>query len=405
LRRQFWCEEQISDSIETTGKAGLLLKERKARLVLKTDRARLLLKITRAGFPLKVNLVREVAVLTLLTFLAFFLSTFPFGASTAQEKVTFCAVGDVMLDRGVRAKIEQNGVDYPFGETAEFFKAHDLAFCNLECTISARGTRLSKAFAFRGDTSFVDGLRKSGLNTFCLANNHTLDYGREAFLDTKDVLERNGFHVVGAGKSQKEASKATVVEVNGMTFAFLASVDIPLDGIAYSEGLPGPAQTDIKRIVEEIHRVRKEADFVIVSFHWGAELSPLPSERQKAYAHRVIDEGADLVIGHHTHAIQSIENYKGKFIVYSLGNFVFDSRRPEGKETLIFACLFTDKGIELPSITPVIMRKCRPTLAQGQDSLRILDRVKTLSKRRRVTFRECRGALFLEAAVDTTERR
>jgi len=359
-------------------------------------------EVERRGLPLQANLVLRAST---LTFLAFFLSTFPFGASTAQEKVTFCAVGDVMLDRGVRAKIEQNGVDYPFEETAEFFKAHDLAFCNLECAISARGTRLGKAFAFRGDTSFVDGLRKSGLNTFCLANNHTLDYGREAFLDTKDILERNGFHVVGAGKSQKEASKATVVEVNGMTFAFLASVDIPLDGIAYSEGLPGPAQTDIKRIVEEIHRVRKEADFVIVSFHWGAELSPLPSERQKAYAHRVIGEGADLVIGHHTHAIQSIENYKGKFIVYSLGNFVFDSRRPEGKETFVFACLFTDKGVELPSITPVIMRKCRPTLAQDQDSLRILDRVKTLSKRRRVTFRECRGALFLEAAVDTTGRR
>jgi poly-gamma-glutamate synthesis protein (capsule biosynthesis protein) len=360
-----------------------------------------LVEVEGRGLPLQANLVHGAST---LTFLVFLLSTFPFGAPTAQEKVTFCAVGDVMLDRGVRSQIEQNGSDYPFKETAEFIKTHDLAFCNLECAISARGTRLPKAFAFRGDTSFVDALRRSGLNTFCLANNHTLDYGREAFMDTRDVLERNGFHVVGAGKNQEEASKATVVKAKGRTFAFLASVDIPLDGIAYSEGLPGPAQTDIKRIVEEIRRVRKEADFVIVSFHWGAELSPLPSERQKEYAHRIIDEGADLVIGHHTHAIQSIENYKGKFIVYSLGNFVFDSRRPQGKETFIFACFFTDKGVELPSITPIIMRKCRPTLAQGQDSLRILDRVKTLSKRRRVTFREWRGTLFLEAAVDTTRR-
>jgi poly-gamma-glutamate capsule biosynthesis protein CapA/YwtB (metallophosphatase superfamily) len=360
-----------------------------------------LVEVEGRGLPLQANLVHRAST---LTFLVFLLSTFPFGVFTAQEKVTFCAVGDVMLDRGVRSQIAQNGADYPFRETAEFIKTHDLAFCNLECAISARGTRLPKAFAFRGDTSFVDGLRRSGLNTFCLANNHTLDYGREAFMDTKDVLERNGFHVVGAGNNQEEASKATVVKAKGRTFAFLASVDIPLDGIAYSEGLPGPAQTDIKRIVEEIHRVRKEADFVIVSFHWGAELSPLPSERQKEYAHRIIDEGADLVIGHHTHAIQSIESYKGKFIVYSLGNFVFDSRRPQGKETFIFACSFTDKGVELPSITPIIMRKCRPTLAQGQDSLRILGRTRTLSKRRGVTFREWGGTLFLEAAADTTRR-
>jgi poly-gamma-glutamate capsule biosynthesis protein CapA/YwtB (metallophosphatase superfamily) len=360
-----------------------------------------LVEVEGRDLPLQANLVHRAST---LTFLVFLLSTFPFGASTAQETVTFCAVGDIMLDRGVRSQIEQNGADYPFEETAEFIKAYDLAFCNLECAISARGTRLPKAFAFRGDTSFVDALRRSGLNTFCLANNHTLDYGREALMDTRDVLERNGFHVVGAGKNQEEASRATVVKAKGRTFAFLASVAMPLDGIAYSEDLPGPAQTEILRIAEEIRRVRKEADFVIASFHWGDELSPLPSEKQKEYAHRVIDEGADLVIGHHTHAIQSIENYKGKFIVYSLGNFVFDSRRPEEKETFVFTCSFGDKGVELPSITPVVIRKCRPALAEGQDSLRILDRVRTLSKRRRVTFREWRGTLFLEAAADTTRR-
>jgi len=347
----------------------------------------------------KARFLCHAAILVLLALLAIAL---PFDELAARETVTFCAVGDVMLDRGIRAKILQNGVDYPFEETAEFINTCDLAFCNLECAISPRGNRLWKKYAFRGDTSFVEGLRRSGFNTFCLANNHTLDYGRDAFLDTKEALERNGFYVVGAGRNQTEALAAKVVRVKGTTFAFLASVDMPLDGIAHSENLPGPAQTDLVRITEEIRRVRKRVDFVIVSFHWGAELYPFPSERQREYAHRVIDEGADLVVGHHTHAIQSIENYRGKFILYSLGNFVFDSRSPEAKESLIFATAFTDRGIESPSVTPIVLKNCRPILAEGQDSVRVLNRIRTLSARRGVTFRERQGTLFLEASVDTT---
>ena len=347
----------------------------------------------------KARFVCHAAIVVLLALLAVAL---PFDELAAREIVTFCAAGDVMLDRGIRAKIEQNGVNYPFEETAEFIKTCDLAFCNLECAISPRGNRLWKKYVFRGDTSFVEGLRRSGFNTFCLANNHTLDYGRDAFLDTKEALERNGLYVVGAGRNQTEALSAKVVRIKGMTFAFLASLDMPLDGIAYSENLPGPAQTDLRRITEEIHRVRKRVDFVIVSFHWGAELYPFPSERQRECAHRVIDEGADLVIGHHTHAIQSIENYRGKFIFYSLGNFVFDSRSPEVKESLIFTTEFTDRGVEYPSVIPVVLKGCRPILAEGQDSVRVLNRIRTLSERRGVTFRERRGILFLEASVDTT---
>lgn len=172
-----------------------------------------------------------------------------------------------MLDRGVRVIIEKKGVNYPFENTAYFIKSHDLAFCNLECPISERGDPLGKIYTFRAEPQFVEGLKKSGFNIICLANNHTLDYGRNAFVDTKEILERNGFYTTGAGKDQKEASRATIIEKKGMTFAFLACVTMPLEGIAYSEDLPGPNQTDIDGMIEEIKSIRKTVDFIIVSFH------------------------------------------------------------------------------------------------------------------------------------------
>ncbi len=318
--------------------------------------------------------------------------------SLTEEKVTFCAVGDVLLDRGIRIMIEKNGVDYPFEKIADFINSYDLAFCNLECPISKRGTPLDKIYTFRGDSSFVEGLKKSGFNIFCLANNHILDYGRNAFLDTKEILERNGFHTIGAGKNQKEASIGKITKIKGMRFVFLAYVTMPLEGIIYSENLPGPAQTNIDGIIQEIKKVRKTADFVIVSFHWGIEFSPFPSDKQKEYAHRAIDNGADLVIGHHPHVIQSIENYNGRVIIYSLGNFVFDQHKLMRRESIIFGCTFENGKIASPYIVPILLKNFQPDFAKGKDFKRIANRVKALSKRYRANFKVKEDAeiLFLE---------
>jgi poly-gamma-glutamate synthesis protein (capsule biosynthesis protein) len=316
--------------------------------------------------------------------------------SSAQEKVTFCAVGDVLFDRGVRTMIEKKGVDYPFEKVAEFINQYDLAFCNLECPISKRGDPLAKICTFRGDSSFVEGLKKSGFNIFCLANNHTLDYGRNALLDTKEILERNGFYTVGAGTNQKEASKGKIIKKKGMTFAFLAYVTMPLEGITYSDSLPGPAQSDIDEIIEEIRNIRETVDFIIISFHWGTEFAQFPSDIQKEYAHQVINNGADLVIGHHPHVIQSIEKYEGKFIIYSLGNFVFDQHKVVRRESIIFGCTFENKRIVFSYIVPVLLEKFRPDFATDKDYERIMKKIETISKGYKVKFTENEGILFLE---------
>jgi len=312
------------------------------------------------------------------------------------EKVTFCAVGDVLLDRGIRTMINQKGIDYPFEKTTAYLNYYDLTFCNLECPISKNGAPLNKPYVFRGDPSFVEGLKKSGLKIFSLANNHTLDYGREAFLETKEILESHGLHAVGAGNNQSEASKGKIITKNGVNLAFLAFVTMPLEGIVYSEDLPGPAQADIEGIMDKIKSLRGTSDYVIVSFHWGKEYSSFPSTQQKEYARRVIDHGADLVLGHHPHVIQSIEKYKGSFILYSLGSFVFDQSSQPRNESFIFVCTFADKKIVSPHIIPIIIEKRQPHFAKGEDFKRIVSRVNSISKGYGVNFEETKTALFLK---------
>jgi poly-gamma-glutamate synthesis protein (capsule biosynthesis protein) len=336
--------------------------------------------------------MKYFALIILACFLPWLLAE-PCGSG---EKVTFCAVGDVLLDRGVRTMINQRGVDYPFEKTAPFLNSHDLTFCNLECPISTNGAPLNKPYVFRGDPSFVEGLKKSGLRIFSLANNHTLDYGREALLETKEILENHGLHAVGAGNNQGEASKGKVIAKNGANLAFLAFVTMPLEGIVYSEDLPGPAQIDIEGILDRIKSLRGTSDYIIVSFHWGKEYSSFPSTRQKEYARRVIDHGADLVLGHHPHTIQSIEKYKGNFIIYSLGSFVFDQSSQPRNESFVFVCTFTGEKIVSPHIIPIIIKKCQPNFAKGKDFKRIVSRVKSISKGYGVNFEERKTALFLK---------
>ncbi|MCX6088957.1 MAG: CapA family protein, partial [Candidatus Atribacteria bacterium] len=157
--------------------------------------------------------------------------------------------------------------------------------------------------------------------------------------------------------------------------------------------LPGPSQSHLDDLVFEIQQVRKSVDFIIVSFHWGLEYSPLPSLHQIEYAHGCIDAGADLVIGHHPHVIQSIEKYRGKIILYSVGNFVFDQPPGMGSDTFLFGCTFARGGIHSPHLLPVVIVRCRPELATGEDFKRIAREVQFVSEKYHVVFHQGKDRL------------
>ncbi len=261
-----------------------------------------------------------------------------------------------------------------------------MALCNLECPISGKGKPLKKQYVFRASTDIITGIEHSGFNIFSVANNHALDYGYTAFLDTVNILKSKKLFVIGSGKNQVEAHKPVIITKNGLSFAFLAYNVFPWYSIKYDETAPGPAKAEIEKIKVDVYEAKKTADLVIISFHWGYEDTYYPIKQQKKFAYTAIDTGADLIIGHHPHVIQSMEYYKTKLIVYSLGNFVFDQKSRHGKESMVFGCSFTKTGVLDPYIIPVLITGCRPEFAKDNDKTVILNNIKKYSKKSNVFF-------------------
>jgi len=227
------------------------------------------------------------------------------------EKLSILAFGDMMLDRTVYAKTQKaNDFNYPFLNIDSFLKTGDLRIANLEGPITnyksvSNGTNRMR---FTISSDFLDIL-KSRFEVVSLANNHMLDFGENGYNQTKEFLASAGISFFGDYKNRTE-NLSTIVEKNKIKIGFVGYHDL------IDEGIDG--------VIAEIQKIKSESDFVIVMPHWGNEYQLKSSKRQQEEAKRFIDAGADLVLGGHPHVIQESEEYNGKMIFYSLGNFIFD---------------------------------------------------------------------------------
>lgn len=208
----------------------------------------------------------------------------------------------------------------------------DIFMANEEFPFSDRGAAASdKEYTFRLPTARVPVMKEIGMDIVSLANNHAMDYGAEALLDTIDTLDNAGIVHVGAGAGLDEAKALKLMQVKGKKIGFLAaSRVIPVSSWAAGKNHPGMLTTyDPQVLVEEIGKARAVCDYLVVYVHWGIEKNERPEEYQRTLGKQYIDAGADIVVGSHPHVLQGIEYYKGKPIVYSLGNFVFGSTIPK----------------------------------------------------------------------------
>jgi len=233
------------------------------------------------------------------------------------------AVGDVMLGddvlllgSGVRTRVNRHGPDYPFRHVAALLRSADLGFCNLECVLSDRGAdeREMNTLGMRGVPECAAGMARAGFHVVSVANNHVLDHGRLALDETRATLTASGVVPVGgeSGWSPKVAPR------NGARLGFLAYCLV--------SGRERPSDGKLGAIVTDVRRGRGQVDCLVVSLHWGDEYMPSPLPWQVSFAHRLIDEGVTLVLGHHPHVLQPVEPHGNGLIAYSLGNFVFDMR-------------------------------------------------------------------------------
>ncbi|MEI6191147.1 MAG: CapA family protein [bacterium] len=237
-------------------------------------------------------------------------------------------VGDIMLDRGVEYFANKDfGGDYGelFIKVKSQLQSYDLLFANLEGPVSDRGVDGGSLYSFRFEPRVIPVLKEAGFDIFSLANNHIFNWGEYAFTDTLSLLSDAGISYVGAGFDGPEAYKEKIMNVKGIKIAFLDFSEFRNGAVINSTStIPGIALISEEAVLQSVSQAKRQADLVIVSYHFGNEYETESNDYQKKYAELAIDNGADLIIGAHPHVVQNIGQYKNVWIAYSLGNFIFD---------------------------------------------------------------------------------
>lgn len=278
----------------------------------------------------------------------------------SREEVTIIFVGDVMLGRFVETLSEEFGYGYPFRDVGEFFKTADVVFANFEGVAPEAHTKTPiNSFRLSFPESAVTALRDSGVTIVSLANNHTTDFGPDGFTYTKNLLDTLGISSFGHSRLLDDSSRVTFSQ-GGWNFHFFG----------LNETFGAHATSTIGSLLSNVpHGPR---DFLIVSVHWGDEYKLSSNATQQALAHFLIDSGVDLVIGHHPHVIQEIEEYRGRLIFYSLGNFIFDQYFSEETKTGLAIRLTLIEGEETYELLPVYGKRSNPVLLSGEEKNQVL---------------------------------
>ncbi|MDP2211747.1 MAG: CapA family protein, partial [Candidatus Aquicultor sp.] len=289
-----------------------------------------------------------------------------------SSEVSVALVGDVMLSRDVARKItEHNDPDYPFLKVDGYLRTADIVFGNLESPILSGRDIATHEMVFRADPGVEAALERAGFSVLSLANTHVLDFGEQGLRQTLQRLDDVGIAGVGAGFSERDAYAPAYVERAGMTFAFLAFCETALMPRGTGERTSALiAGLDHKKMAAAVGVAKRRADVVIVSMHAGVEYRTDPALAQIEFARAAVDAGADLVVGHHPHVVQRIERYKGKHILYSLGNFIFDQMwSRETREGLIAKVVFDNNRVERIELAPVFMEDfAQPKMVEGEQA-------------------------------------
>jgi len=259
----------------------------------------------------------------------------------------------------------QNGdFSYFFKLVKPVFEKGDITVVNLEGTFTKHDKKAKKKYTFKGDPSYAKILTEGGVTAVNLANNHIYDYGRKGFKDTVKALEAEKVGFFGEGYIYYK-------EVKGKKFAFIG-----YRGWSNSKSLR-------KKVAKDIKKARDNgADYVLAAFHWGQERKYKPNRAQISLARYTIDSGADLVWGHHPHVLQGLEQYKGKYIFYSLANFSFGGNsNPRDKDTAIFQVKFNDDGSQEINVVPVRISSVKnrnnyqPQPLDGKEGDRVMNKI------------------------------
>jgi poly-gamma-glutamate synthesis protein (capsule biosynthesis protein) len=278
--------------------------------------------------------------------------------------VTLRAVGDINLGDGPGGVMAARGPRWPWTDVAPLLRDADIAFGNLECSVSYRGAPVVKKYTFRGRPSWLSTLSGfAGLDAVNLANNHVGDYGVAATADTIRGVRRAGMAAVGAGLNAADAARPRVIRRLGLAVAFVGFSDILPAEFAAGPHRPGTRWATPAHVARDVRAARRHADVVIASFHWGVERTHQTTARQRMLARMALDAGADAIIAAHPHVLQPVVRIgRHQAIAYSLGNFVWAASSGPTASTGILTLRLSPRGVEAVSLRHARIVGTRPTL-------------------------------------------
>ncbi len=330
-----------------------------------------------------------------------------------KDTITFVAVGDVFLSGkvvyqdGTFKEVSTYKPESVFESVAPIFQNADVVFCNLETSLSDRGAPQGGSISsFISRPENISFLREAGVDVVSVANNHSMDFGSKAMLETLELLDQHSIAHAGGGVNIIEARRPALIERENIVLAFLAyttNTNVPkrflagpqdpgLVPLRLSPYFPPPHvnREDLRAMQLDIKKAKQDADAVIVSCHWGVSGGGTftVAVHQKGIGHAAIRAGADLVLGHHQHAYQGIEIYQGKIICHGLGNFIFDFHRSPScshiyRKGVLFHCTFKKDVVEEAWLQPIIEDNHvhpRPLLPEDEISKEVLAHLQELSK-------------------------
>lgn len=280
------------------------------------------------------------------------------GADTLDIVLT----GDILLDRGVRQVIDRHGIDQLFSTGIDsVLQSSDVVVGNLECPATKIKAPVFKQYIFRAEPEWLTDLKRHGVTHLNLANNHSIDQGREGLLDTYQNILKAGIIPFGAGQNMQEAIRPVLLSKTPRRVWLVASLQLALENYAHLPDKPCVSQQSIDALCQQIAQLRKDDPqcYIIVSLHWGWENHVEVVAQQHYDAHQLVNAGADCLVCHHTHTRQPMEWYRDKPIYYGLGNFIFDPQRDINRRGAIVRLTITERDATAEEI-PIYIRNCTP---------------------------------------------
>ena len=282
--------------------------------------------------------------------------------SEQPEYVSVLFTGDVMLDRGVRNAVAWKEPDILFNHVRDIFAENDFVFINLECPLTTVVNPAEKEYVFRGDPSWIPALTRAGVTHASLGNNHILDQGGIGAQETVDSLRAHDIEPVWI---RGDFLEPAVIRRNGVIVGVYSVNLLPdtLSGVSFD------------MLIDSIRQFRKDnpQSIIVVYPHWGWEYIEEPHKGQIENARRLIDAGANAIIGHHPHVVQTVEEYNEGIIFYSLGNFIFDQYYPGTDKGLAVQLVFGKGKIEQINLFPIIIESAVPRLASTDEWSSVLN--------------------------------